>query len=427
MIPSVLTTQLRRGIEDYLRTTFQISTPLFHRILDDLLNEEQGVFQGPYLSVALPFITSTLIRDFFTSLHLRFQPYLHQEKAFRRLSEPQTQSTIVATGTGSGKTECFLYPLLDFCYRHRNAQGVKAIVIYPMNALATDQAKRFAKEISRSEKLRNNVSVGLYVGQKSDGTRKQSQVMTADWVIDNRDTLRRMPPDILLTNYKMLDYMLVRARDAALWTLNQPDTLRYVVVDEMHTFDGAQGTDLACLLRRLKYRLKTPQDHLCCVGTSATLGGGKAAENLVSYASDLFGEPFSDDAVITEFRKTPGEFLGDSPISRLEFPGVDKIDDLDPEQYGSQQEFVAAQHALWFEESILHPPGPPQGGNVKSADSSDSPLEGGQGGVSVWRVELCEKLKSHLFFQNFVRVLGSNVRGYDEVLNGLQKVVKGLT
>ena len=73
--------------------------------------------------------------------------------------------------------------------------------------------------------------------------------------------LRAAPPDILLTNYKMLDYLLVRPRDARLWRLNEPDTLRYLVVDELHTFDGAQGADLACLIRRIKERVKTPPGH----------------------------------------------------------------------------------------------------------------------------------------------------------------------
>ena len=72
-----------------------------------------------------------------------------------------------------------------------------------------------------------------------------------------------------MTNYKMLDYLLVRQDDRGLWAENGPDTLRYLVVDEIHTFDGAQGTDLACLIRRVKARLKMPPGHLCAVGTSA--------------------------------------------------------------------------------------------------------------------------------------------------------------
>jgi len=97
--------------------------------------------------------------------------------------------------------------------------------------------------------------------------------MSSAGVITDRVTLRKDPPDILLTNYKMLDYLLIRPKDRQLWSKNGTDTLRYVVVDELHTFDGAQGTDLALLLRRLKSRLGTPEGSLIHAGTSATLGG----------------------------------------------------------------------------------------------------------------------------------------------------------
>lgn len=82
--------------------------------------------------------------------------------------------------------------------------------------------------------------------------------MSREQVITDRETMLSSPPDILVTNYKMLDYLLVRPKDAALWRKNGPETLKYIAVDELHTFDGAQGTDLACLLRRLKVRLATP-------------------------------------------------------------------------------------------------------------------------------------------------------------------------
>jgi len=91
-------------------------------------------------------------------------------------------------------------------------------------------------------------------------------IMTATGVITDRTTLRKDSPDILLTNYKMLDYLSIRPKDRKLWSENKPDSLRYVVVDELHTFDGAQGTDLALLLRRLRARLKTPEGHLICAG-----------------------------------------------------------------------------------------------------------------------------------------------------------------
>ena len=130
MIPSVLSSQVQKGVEDFLNTIFPVSTPIFHGVMDRFLEAGGGIFKGPYISIKLPYRTSSIGQDFFPGIPLRFPPYLHQEMAFHRLSEAQPTSTIIATGTGSGKTECFLYPILDYCRRHRGEPGIKAI-IYP--------------------------------------------------------------------------------------------------------------------------------------------------------------------------------------------------------------------------------------------------------------------------------------------------------
>ena len=106
--------------EDSLKTTFPVSTPFFHGVMDRFLEADGGIFKGPYISIKLPYRTSSIGPDFFTGIPLRFPPYLHQEMAFRRLSGEEPASAIIATGTGSGKTECFFYPTLDDCWR----QGV---------------------------------------------------------------------------------------------------------------------------------------------------------------------------------------------------------------------------------------------------------------------------------------------------------------
>jgi len=110
----------------------------------------------------------------------------------------------------------------------------------------------------------------------------------------------------------MLDYLLIRPRDYVLWQGNGPETLRYLVVDELHTFDGAQAADLACLIRRIKERLKTPSGHLVCVGTSATLGTGDAEarpDDLLKFAQQVFAEPFNEGAVVGESLMGVEEFL----------------------------------------------------------------------------------------------------------------------
>jgi hypothetical protein len=194
-------------------------------------------------------------------------PYGHQAAAFARLSsadlgpdKPRPLPTLVTTGTGSGKTEAFLYPILDHVLRARRngVIGMKALILYPMNALANDQAKRLADLLTTREELAG-ITAALYTGQ--DGPQRTK--VSADGLITDRAIIRDAAPDILLTNYKMLDQLLLRYEDRTLWQ-QSAGSLQYLVLDEFHTYDGAQGTDVAMLLRRLGLTLKSylPGDAL---------------------------------------------------------------------------------------------------------------------------------------------------------------------
>jgi DEAD/DEAH box helicase domain-containing protein len=188
MIPAVIGAQIRRGIKEFLATTFPVTNPYFANALDDLLERPGEVFRGPYVSLKLPFTASASSRRFFPEvLPEWFRPFRHQEQAWERLDWRAARSTVVATGTGSGKTECFLYPILDHCYEQRGRRGIKAILIYPMNALATDQAGRIAEAIYRNDALRGRVTAGLYLGEQDE---RDSPVMTESRVIANRHTMR---------------------------------------------------------------------------------------------------------------------------------------------------------------------------------------------------------------------------------------------
>jgi DEAD/DEAH box helicase domain-containing protein len=207
----------------------------------------------------------------------------------------------VATGTGSGKTECFLLPLLAHC-RQEHAQGsrgIKAILIYPMNALATDQARRIAQLIHATPALAG-LRAGLYIGASDD---EPTAAMGATSVITDKGALHKAPPDILLTNYKQLDVLLLKPQVQSLWAHNGRladgrSTLRFLVVDEFHTFDGAQGTDLACLIRRLRDRLQCAGEQLVCVGTSATLGGPDSRQAMLDYAGQIVASHFEPGSLI---------------------------------------------------------------------------------------------------------------------------------
>jgi len=388
MIPSVLSSQVQKGVEDFLKTTFPVSTPFFRGVMDRFLGEAGGIFKGPYISIKLPYRIASISPFFFPDIPLPFPPYLHQEQSFRRLSGEHPISTIIATGTGSGKTECFLYPILDYCRRHRGEPGIKAIIIYPMNALATDQAKRIARLIHDNPNLKNQIKAGLYIGGQQ-GTHT-IPVMGLENIITDRDTLRLSPPDILLTNYKMLDYLLIRPRDFPLWKENDPETLKYLVVDEIHTFDGAQGTDLACLIRRLKSRLKLEKERLCCVGTSATLGE-KETQRICAYAGKVFGETFDTDAVIAESLVSSEEFLSDSQIERSNVISPDHTEALNPESYENDQTYLKAQYKLWF-------------GDVVDTDDER------------WPVSLTEMFRKHGFFWKLILSLNNRIVPLDELI-----------
>jgi DEAD/DEAH box helicase domain-containing protein len=309
MIPGLLANEVSAALREFIVTGYETETAPFKGEFKRLVEEQQdgeAFIKGPYVSVGLPFVSGSAGRDFFRSFTTEFLPHAHQEQAWQRLaSDKQAANTLIATGTGSGKTECFLYPILDHCQRVGN-RGIKAIVIYPMNALATDQAKRFAQTIHSQPALKG-LRVGLFVGGDGHG----SKAMAPEQVITDKDTLRSNPPDVLLTNYKMLDYLLMRPKDQKLWANNGSDTLRYLVVDELHTFDGAQGTDLSLLIRRLRARFDMVPEKLICVGTSATLGGDDSTQGLLDYASDVFSSRFRSNGVIVEQRKSESDFLGD--------------------------------------------------------------------------------------------------------------------
>jgi DEAD/DEAH box helicase domain-containing protein len=390
MIPSVLASQLITGVKDFLTTTFPSSTPVFFDMMKNFVDKEDKLFKGPYISVSLPFKKGENDENLFPAiLSDNFKPYYHQELAFQRLGSAKPQSTLVATGTGSGKTESFMFPILNHCYKTKDTKGIKAIIIYPMNALATDQAKRFAKTIATTQNL-NGVRVGLYIGSSDDNAQK---MMSDEYVITDKQMLCDNPPDILLTNYKMLDFMLMRPRDQKIWKNNiNTDVLKFIAVDEIHTFDGAQGTDLASLLRRVKAKLKVKKDSLACIGTSATLGGD-TTEPIRNFASDIFDEEFDENSIVREYRINAEEFFIESEDELLLYPMPSQIDELDYKNYKNMEEYIKVQYSLWFSE------------NIKDVSSQ------------LFKVELGKKLKNLYFFKLLLKTLDGKIKSRQELID----------
>lgn len=326
--PSLLALETRDSIVEYLATTFALADSSATAALEEFLRDPQsGVFRGPYLKVRTPY--KPVDHSWRSPLEWMpdgFRPFLHQAETFERLSThgKAAQPTIVTTGTGSGKTESFLVPLLDHAQRAvaHGEHGIKAIILYPMNALVTDQARRLAAYLHDDPRL-SGVTAGVYIG--GNGKRKTANRFQ---LVDHRETLRRNPPDILLTNYKMLDLLLLRHGDKPLWE-NVTATLQYLVLDEFHTYDGAQGTDVAMLIRRLGARLGVaetgrPLGRLTPVATSATLGGGSQSEELRQFAETIFGTVFDEDSLIEETALSAGDVVPQVDYG-LEIPSVERI------------------------------------------------------------------------------------------------------
>jgi len=206
----------------------------------------------------------------------------HQEEAIHAAS--QDANYVLTTGTGSGKSLAYIIPIVNEVLKQGSGKGIRAIIVYPMNALANSQAG----ELDKFLKLGFDtppVTYRRYTGQESD---------------DEKREIQERPPDIILTNYVMLELILTRPREHRM--ISAAENLRFVVLDELHTYRGRQGADVAMLLRRL--RNIVGRDDLLCIGTSATMGSGdnilSQRQEVSEVASLLFGSPVSPNHVIGE-------------------------------------------------------------------------------------------------------------------------------
>ena len=213
--------------------------------------------------------------------------YKHQEQAIALAAAGE--SFVVTTGTGSGKSLCFFVPIISHVLDARNISAERrthAIVVYPMNALANSQMDELAKFIDPIPGDRP-VTFDRYTGQDDRNERRR---------------IAREPPDILLTNFMMLELLMTRQEELDRQVIGNCEDLRFLVLDELHTYRGRQGADVALLVRRVRERLQ-PRD-LLCIGTSATMASEGALEDknrvVADVASKLFGCRIAESNVITE-------------------------------------------------------------------------------------------------------------------------------
>src|SRR5262249_47873419 len=187
----------------------------------------------------------------------RTQITLHRHQAEAVEVAATRASYVLTTGTGSGKSLSYIVPIVDRVLREGTGSGIKAIVVYPMNALANSQLEELRKFLSFGYPGGPPVTFERYTGQESS---------------EDRERILARLPDILLTNYVMVELMLTRPDERARLA-SRARGLQFLVLDELHTYRGRQGADVAMLVRRVRDTCQA-YDTLQCVGTSATMSSG---------------------------------------------------------------------------------------------------------------------------------------------------------
>ncbi|WP_341953391.1 DEAD/DEAH box helicase [Salinibacterium sp. TMP30] len=312
--------------EDYRRYLSSLISPQDPQLAEGLRKAiaaaaTEGLTKGPYLEVTPPYATGATIRELIAegtlddrfarfasdSFPLDRPVYIHQETAIRQITAGR--NTIVATGTGSGKTESFLIPILNHLQKEASndglTSGVRALLLYPMNALANDQLKRLRQMLADTPEITFGRYTGETLEEASQAEKKFRAQHPGERRLPNellsREEMRANPPHILLTNYAMLEYLLLRPKDMDLFE-SESNTWKFLVVDEAHVYDGATGAEVAFLIRRLRERVKAA-DSLQYIATSATVGND--LDRAAGFAKSLFGAPFAGNTDVVTATRLP--------------------------------------------------------------------------------------------------------------------------
>lgn len=266
-----------------------------------------------------------------------YQLYRHQVEAIR--IGVANKDFIVTSGTGSGKSLTYIGAIFNHILKQpEKKKGIKAIIVYPMNALINSQTEEF-------NKYKKN-----YESQRGEGTFPFSyQQYTGQEKQDMREKIKTDPPDILLTNYMMLEMVMTRSKESALREAIE-GSLQFLVFDELHTYRGRQGADVAMLIRRIKSYANNPD--IVCIGTSATMVSGNSLqeqkEAVAEVGERIFGKHFSTNQIVYEYLERQTAFLGVLPAPEVLRAAIAEPIRVD----GPEGELKHHALAIWLEDKI---------------------------------------------------------------------------
>lgn len=302
---------------------------------DKSMSDLSGNLLSPELVQAMDEPPKELIADY------RFpkdqKPYAHQLQAWEILNRESPQSLVVASGTGSGKTECFMVPVLDSLAQARLSSGGKlvgtrALFLYPLNALINSQRERLT---AWTAAFNGDIRFCLYNGNTPE-TLPAGILSGSPSEVRDRKTLRNNPPPILVTNATMLEYMLVRTADAPILQRSQ-GKLEWIILDEAHSYIGSQAAEMALLIRRVLLGFGVSPEQVRFVATSATIGDvqGDAGRQLKRFLADISGCSENRVHIVGGERSIPDLSIKDHDDSSTfeELRNIESTLDISPKRF----------------------------------------------------------------------------------------------
>ena len=266
-------------------------------------------------------LNQTIIRKL--GIGEKYPPYEHQAESWKALSNGK--SIVVTSGTGSGKTECFMYPVLSDLYEQGRTNAIEAIFLYPLNALMEDQKKRLS-EYCQATGLHFAVYNGDTPEFRADGRDEilPNEIVTRDEIRDTKHQGTR--PEILLTNPSMLEYILVRQKDQDMLK-ESAGKLRWIVIDEAHSYSGSAAVELAYQIKRILEAFDRTPDQIRFACTSATIGGEEGTQSLAEFISTITGQNVEQIKVIGGKRlvKPIDKLTLDNELKASALPSAERV------------------------------------------------------------------------------------------------------
>lgn len=359
-----------RAVDEALGSVFFHNAPLNRWLRKTLSAEgpdaEYPLFGEPLFEAVFPWrqagkscadlVREGLLNQKLIDCKLVPPPFKHQYTAYKTFLNDPHASAIISSGTGSGKTECFMVPIIESIVREinagKNVQGVRALFLYPLNALIANQQKRFNRF---TEPFDGAIRYALYTGELDEDAPRRTSADTNPAELYSRKLMRSEVPHLLVTNPTMLEYMLLRKDDAGMIDVTRKNnTFKWVVLDEAHTYIGTKAAEMALLLRRVLNAFNVSPNDVHFVATSATVDS-KDLEKLRRFLVDLSGADDKNVHLVIGQRELPKNIASETLCDDESLEDLLQIADAGNDET-LREHLMRSSTAMGIRSAFLQPP-----------------------------------------------------------------------